>query len=304
MKYMIETRGLSKRYGEKYSVKDLRLKIRPGCVYGFLGPNGAGKSTTMKMILGLVKPTTGEIQMFGREIGEKNRIAMLRNTGSLIESPSYYGHLNGRENLEIVQTLKGALPEEIDEVLSIVRLEGQQKKKVKEYSLGMKQRLGLAAALLGRPKLLLLDEPTNGLDPAGIQEMRGLISELPKHYDMTVMVSSHLLSEIDQMATDVGIINQGKLIYQGGLQKLHEQAKSSLHIHILNQGAAIRILEENKEPYQMEGEDLVFPECEKQRIAELVTLLAAHGAQVTRVMEQQKSLEDIFLTLTGKQVSL
>lgn len=304
MKYMIETNSLSKQYGEKYSVKNLNLKVRPGCVYGFLGPNGAGKSTTMKMLLGLVRPTLGEIRIFGREIREENRIGMLRETGSLIEAPSYYGHLSGRENLEIVQTLKHVPPEEIDEVLGIVRLEGQQKKKVREYSLGMKQRLGLAAALLGRPKLLLLDEPTNGLDPAGIQEMRELVSDLPKHYGMTVMVSSHLLSEIDQMATDVGIIDKGKMIYQGSLQKLHEKAKGSIHIHVMNQTMAVRILEEHQEAYEIDGEDLVFTEREEAQIAGLVAFLAGHGAQITRVAEKQKSLEDIFLKLTGKQVSL
>ena len=304
MKYMIETNTLGKKYGEKYSVKDLNLKVRPGCVYGFLGPNGAGKSTTMKMLLGLVKPTAGEIQMFGNEIHSRNRIEVLKRTGSLIEAPSSYGHLNGRENLEIVQTLKQVPREEIDEVLRIVRLEGQQKKKVREYSLGMKQRLGLAAALLGRPKLLLLDEPTNGLDPAGIQEMRELISDLPKHYGMTVMVSSHLLSEIDQMATDVGIIDRGKLIYQGSLRKLHEKAKGSIHIQVLNQTAAMRILEEHGESFTLENGMLVLEEREEVQVAELVALLAGHGAQVTGVSGQQKSLEDIFLTLTGKQVSL
>lgn len=304
MKYIIETNSLSKQYGEKYSVKNLNLKVRPGCVYGFLGPNGAGKSTTMKMLLGLVRPTLGEIRIFGKEIREGNRIGMLRATGSLIEAPSYYGHLSGRENLEIVQTLKHVPKEEIDEVLSIVRLEGQQKKKVREYSLGMKQRLGLAAALLGRPKLLLLDEPTNGLDPAGIQEMRELVSDLPKHYGMTVMVSSHLLSEIDQMATDVGIIDKGKMIYQGSLQKLHEKAKGSIHIHVMNQTMAVRILEEHREAYEIDGEDLVFTEREEAQIAGLVAFLAGHGAQITRVTEKQKSLEDIFLKLTGKQVSL
>lgn len=304
MKYMIETRGLGKQYGKKYPVKNLNLKVRPGCVYGFLGPNGAGKSTTMKMLLGLVKPTEGEITLFGKNVCEKNRMEILKNTGSLIESPSYYGHLSGRENLEIVRTLKNVPSEEVDEVLHIVRLEGQQKKKVREYSLGMKQRLGLAAALLGKPSLLLLDEPTNGLDPAGIQEMRELISDLPGHYGMTVMVSSHLLSEIDQMATDVGIIDKGKLIYQGGLKKLHDQARASIHIRTLNRARAVRILEEEKIACELEGEDLVFPEQEDEKIAGLVTLLSSHGAQVTRVMEYQKSLEDIFLALTGKQVSL
>ncbi len=304
MKYIIETHGLSKLYGKKYSVKNLDLKIRPGCVYGFLGPNGAGKSTTMKMLLGLVKPTEGEIRIFDREICEKNRIAVLKNTGSLIEAPSYYGHLSGRENLEIVQTLKKVPLEEIDEVLKVVRLEGQQKKKVKEYSLGMKQRLGLAAALLGRPKLLLLDEPTNGLDPAGIQEMRELISDLPKRYHMTVMVSSHLLSEIDQMADNVGIIDKGKMIYQGSLQKLHDQAKSSIRIQVLNQGAAVRLLKERGEVCSLQGEELVLPERTDAEIADLVALLACGGAQVTRVNVREKSLEDIFLALTGKKVSL
>ena len=288
MKYMIETSALSKQYGDKYSVKNLNLNIRPGCVYGFLGPNGAGKSTTMKMLLGLVKPTAGEIRIFGKEAGGRNRIELLKRTGSLIEAPSYYGHLNGRENLQIVQTLKNVPREEIDEVLRIVRLEEQQKKKVREYSLGMKQRLGLAAALLGRPKLLLLDEPTNGLDPAGIQEMRELISDLPKHYGMTVMVSSHLLSEIDQMASDVGIIDRGKLIYQGSLQKLHDRAKGSVRIRVLNQPAAVRILEEQGEAYRLEDGVLVLKEREEEQIAALVALLAGRGARITAVTEQQK----------------
>ena len=304
MKYMIETNGLCKKYGDKYSVKKCSLKIRPGCVYGFLGPNGAGKSTTMKMILGLVQPTAGEIRIFGEEVTERNRIEILRDTGSLIESPSYYGHLTGRENLEIIRTLKGVPEKEIDEVLQIVRLEGQQKKKVREYSLGMKQRLGLAAALLGRPRLLLLDEPTNGLDPAGIQEMRDLISGLPEHYGMTVMVSSHLLSEMDQMATDVGIIDKGKMIYQGSLERLHEQAKGSLRVHALNQGTAVRILDEHREKYRIDGADLLLPERSEREVADVVTMLAAEGAQITHVEMQQKSLEDIFLALTGRQVSL
>ena len=293
MKYMIETSALSKQYGDKYSVKNLNLNIRPGCVYGFLGPNGAGKSTTMKMLLGLVKPTAGEIRIFGKEAGGRNRIELLKRTGSLIEAPSYYGHLNGRENLQIVQTLKNVPREEIDEVLRIVRLEEQQKKKVREYSLGMKQRLGLAAALLGRPKLLLLDEPTNGLDPAGIQEMRELISDLPKHYGMTVMVSSHLLSEIDQMASDVGIIDRGKLIYQGSLQKLHDRAKGSVRIRVLNQPAAVRILEEQGEAYRLEDGVLVLKEREEEQIAALVALLAGRGARITAVTRSEEHTSEL-----------
>lgn len=304
MNYMIETKKLSKAYGGRYAADGVNLKVRPGCVYGFLGPNGAGKSTTMKMLLGLVKPTAGTIRMFGEEYDERSRIRILKNTGSLIESPSYYGHLSGRENLQIVQTLKQAPKEEIGEVLKIVRLENQQKKKVRQYSLGMKQRLGLAMALLGRPKLLLLDEPTNGLDPAGIQEMRDLICDLPGHYGMTVMVSSHLLSEIDQMADDVGIINNGKMIYQGSLQRLHEQARSSIRIKVLRKETAVRILEEQGEAYRIVDDDLVFKERADMEVAKLVSLLSRGGAEVARVTEEEKSLEDIFLKLTGKQVSL
>lgn len=304
MSYMIETKKLSKAYGGRYAADGVNLKVRPGCVYGFLGPNGAGKSTTMKMLLGLVKPTAGTIRMFGEEYDERSRIRILKNTGSLIESPSYYGHLSGRENLQIVQTLKQAPKEEIGEVLKIVRLENQQKKKVRQYSLGMKQRLGLAMALLGRPKLLLLDEPTNGLDPAGIQEMRDLICDLPGHYGMTVMVSSHLLSEIDQMADDVGIINNGKMIYQGSLQRLHEQARSSIRIKVLRKETAVRILEEQGEAYRIVDDDLVFKERADMEVAKLVSLLSRGGAEVARVTEEEKSLEDIFLKLTGKQVSL
>lgn len=176
----------------------LDLSVPEGSVYGFLGPNGAGKSTTLKMILGLAHPTAGSIQVLGKKMDSANRLSILRQVGSLIESPSYYGHLTGEENLRIVQTLRGVPERNIREVLQIVRLDGQRGKKVAHYSLGMKQRLGLAAALLGYPKLLILDEPTNGLDPAGIQEMRELICELPGRFGMTVVVSSHLLSEIEQ----------------------------------------------------------------------------------------------------------
>ncbi len=226
MKEIIRTQSLSKRYGESLVVKGVNLSVMEEKIYGFCGPNGAGKSTTLKMLLGLVRPTEGEISIFGRRMTSKNRIEILRQTGSLIESPSYYGHLTGRENLEILRGLLNAPKENVDEVLKIVRLDGQGKKKVSNYSLGMKQRLGLAAALLNFPKLLILDEPTNGLDPAGIQEMRELIRSLPEKYGMTVIISSHLLSEIDQIVDDIGIIANGKLKYQGSLDRLHEHDKT------------------------------------------------------------------------------
>lgn len=226
MKAIVETNGLTKRYGENLSVNNLNLSVRVGSIYEFLGPNGAGKTTTLKMLLGLVHPTKGEINLFGKRLTSKNRIDILREAGSLIESPSYYGHLTATENLEIYATLLDVPKSNIEEVLKIVRLDRQGNKKVSAYSLGMKQRLGLASALLSFPKLLILDEPTNGLDPAGIQEMRELIRSLPERYGMTVIVSSHLLSEIDQLAEDVGIIANGKMMYQGQLSMLHEMDRS------------------------------------------------------------------------------
>ena len=211
------------------------------------------------MILGLVRPTQGEIQVFGQPMNRSNRIAVLRQVGSLIESPSYYGHLTGEENLRIVQTLRGLPPKAIREVLEIVRLEGQRGKKVCHYSLGMKQRLGIATALLGYPKLLILDEPTNGLDPAGIQEMRELIRDLPSRFGMTVVVSSHLLSEIDQMADTVGIIREGVLVFQDTLAALHGRSRHHLALRTTNNALAAQVLREKGIGWTEEGDYLVLP---------------------------------------------
>lgn len=218
--YIIETVNLCKISGQKQRVKNLSLNIPKNCVYGFLGPNGAGKTTTLKLILGLITATNGSIHILGEKMTASNRLLLLKNTGSLIETPSYYGHLTGFENLEIIAKLKGCSKNEIDDALHLVRLEKEQNKKVKQYSLGMKQRLGIAMALLGKPQILILDEPTNGLDPAGILEIRTLISSLPKQYHMTVLISSHLLHEVEQIADMVGIINHGELIFQGTLDSL------------------------------------------------------------------------------------
>lgn len=224
--YAIETVNLSKSDKGKHRVKGIHLTVPSNCVYGFLGPNGAGKSTTMKLLLGLIKPTEGEIYILDQKVSSKNQFQINRMTGSLIESPSFYGHLTGQENLEIIARYKGCSPDNITEVLNIVHLYAKKDQKVKQYSLGMKQRLGIAMALLGHPKLLILDEPTNGLDPAGIQEIRELIKTLPQKYGITVLVSSHLLAEIEQMADYVGIINQGNMIYQGEMSELETTGKN------------------------------------------------------------------------------
>ena len=301
---VITTDSLTKKYGKKNVVKDLDLRVPVGSIYGFLGPNGAGKSTTMKMILGLIKPSKGKITVLGKEVNEKNRLSVLRNTGSLIESPSYYGHLSGTENLEIICTLKNVPPSEIQRVLKIVRMEKQKDKKVSQYSLGMKQRLGLAAALLGNPKILLLDEPTNGLDPAGIQEMRELICALPNQYGMTVLVSSHLLSEIDQMATHVGIINQGELIFQDSLSALHKHSHSRLILKTDNDTEALSFLLNFGFSASFEGKNLCLKETDNAAVIKAVNILVQSGIGILRLNEQQMSLEDIFLQLIGKQVSL
>ena len=197
MKPVIETHALCKNYHGRPVVDHLNLTVPEGCVYGFLGPNGAGKSTTMKMLLGLVHPTGGSVELLGHTLNEANRIALLRQTGSLIESPSGYLHLTARENLSIVADLKDVDRKDIGRVLEIVHLTKDADRKVGQYSLGMKQRLGIAMALLGSPELLILDEPTNGLDPAGIQEMRSLIASMPQTTGATVLISSHLLGEIE-----------------------------------------------------------------------------------------------------------
>ncbi|AEG59121.1 ABC transporter ATP-binding protein [Desulforamulus ruminis] len=304
MAAIIQTNGLCKQYGKILRVKDLDLSVPEGAVYGFLGPNGAGKSTTLKMILGLAKPTAGSITVFEKTVNSKNRMSILKNVGSLIESPSYYGHLSGHENLQIICTLKSVPEKEIERVLQIVRLEKQKDKKVSQYSLGMKQRLGLACALLGSPKLLILDEPTNGLDPAGIQEMRELICSLPKEYGMTVLVSSHLLSEIDQMATNVGIISKGELIFQSSLAALHQKSSRRIAIRTLDNARAASVLQEQGIGVEMQQNYLLLPELDDPELARHTMRLFERNVQIVRIEQREKSLEDIFLELTGRAVSL
>lgn len=223
MDYMITTKGLTKKYRDFFSVRDLSLHVRRGSIYGFLGPNGAGKSTTMKMLLGLVAPTKGSFVIDGKHFPEE-RIDILREIGSFIESPSFYANLTGRENLDIIRRILELPEAAVEDALSLVGLSEYGGRLARKYSLGMKQRLGLAGALLGRPPILILDEPTNGLDPSGIHEIRNLIKSLPELYDCTVLVSSHMLSEIELMADDIGILNHGRLLFEGSLDELRQNA--------------------------------------------------------------------------------
>lgn len=303
MEWILETRGLTKKLGGSDVVKDVGLQLRKGDIYGFLGPNGAGKTTTIRMLLGLIKPTAGSVLLFGKEL-RKERLAILRKVGSLVEYPSYYGHLNAIENLEVIRGLLGAPKQRIDEVLSIVRLTRDAKRAVKGYSLGMKQRLGIAMALLGSPELLVLDEPTNGLDPAGILEIRELIRSMPEQHGVTILVSSHLLSEIEQMATRVGIIAKGKLLFQDEIGVLRERAQGGVRLAVSNPEAAWQLLLAAGLPAGWDRKQLTVASRAEADAAKAVAALVQGGHDVYRVEEQAVSLESIFLDMTGGEGSL
>ena len=223
MDYMITTKQLTKKYKTFTAVNNVSLHIRRGSIYGFLGPNGAGKSSTMKMLLGLTAPTKGSFTIDGKQF-PKDRLSILREVGSFIEAPSFYANLTGEENLDIIRRILGLPKSAVSDALELVGLSAFGKRLAKKYSLGMKQRLGLAGALLGRPPILILDEPTNGLDPSGIHEIRNLIQSLPSYYDCTILISSHMLSEIELMADDIGILNYGNLLFEGSLDELRQKA--------------------------------------------------------------------------------
>lgn len=224
--YIVATEQLTKKYKSFVAVDTVSLHIRKGSIYGFLGPNGAGKSTTMKMLLGLTSPSGGTFTIDGKKF-PGDRISILKEIGSFIESPSFYANLTGKENLEIIRRILGLPKSAVDDALDLVGLSEFGDRLAKKYSLGMKQRLGLAGALLGRPPILILDEPTNGLDPSGIHEIRNLIKSLPDLYDCTILISSHMLSEIELMADDIGILNHGRLLFEGSLAELRKYALKS-----------------------------------------------------------------------------
>lgn len=295
--YIIETKQLSKDFSGEAAVNQLSIHVRKNEIYGFLGPNGAGKSTAMKILLGLLQPTHGSIRLFDKNF-DSNQIALLSSVGSLIEEPSYYANLTGYENLEIIQRLLKLPKENIDKVLKIVKLYEQKDKLVKNYSLGMKQRLGIALAIIKFPKLLILDEPTNGLDPAGIQEIRELIKSLPQKYDMTVIISSHILSEIEQMATTVSIINKGKLLFEGQLTELEEDEK---YLFETSDDALAEQLLMRKGFELEENQSIVLKDYNKANIAAAVKVLVANDIDIYQVRMVRKSLEEVFLDMTGRE---
>ena len=301
MQTVIETKALCKQYGPHTAVDHVELHVPQGCVYGFIGPNGAGKSTTMKMLLGLIHPTAGRGRLLGQELTEKSRLPLLRQTGSLIESPAGYLHLTAQENLEIVADLKGVPHKDIGRVLDIVHLTQDRNRRVGQYSLGMKQRLGIAMALLGSPKLLILDEPTNGLDPAGIQEMRALIRNMPAATGATVLISSHLLGEMEQMVEQVGIIDHGHILFEGPLTELQRHSRGNVTLRLLDPAKAAPILRANGLTAHSDSCVVTLPPLQDALLADLVQKLAACGAGVVELTPRTKTLEEIFLSLTSEE---
>ncbi|HEY4392275.1 MAG TPA: ABC transporter ATP-binding protein [Paenibacillus sp.] len=296
---VIQTRGLTKKYRGRAAVNQLNLEIKKGDIYGFLGPNGAGKTTTIRMLLGLIRPTSGSISIFGRDL-RKDKLAILKRIGSLVEYPSYYGHLNAIDNLEALRRILDVPKSRIDEVLEIVSLTSEARRPVKGYSLGMRQRLGIAASLLGNPELLILDEPTNGLDPSGIHEIRELIKSMPQQYGITVLVSSHLLGEIEQMAGTVGIIREGQMVFQDTISNLQQKASHHIKLVVSEPESALWMARDLGSIGSLEENTLIFPGMQDTKVAKLVKHLVENGHDIYRVEQEKKSLEDIFMQVIGE----
>ena len=294
----IETRGLNYHFGNQKVVDELSLQVERGSIYGFLGPNGAGKTTTIKILLNLLKSPAESVFIFGQELNH-NRIASLKRMGSLVEQPAIYGHLTGKENLYNRCILLGVNRSRALDMLQLVGLSQAADKKALAYSLGMKQRLGIALALLADPELLLLDEPTNGLDPNGIIEIRNLMVELTTKHHKTILVSSHLLSEIEKTATHLGIINKGKLLYQGRIEGLQTLNKPTLEIQVDRLESASAFLNERGIEVVLAGNCLQLPFVSLEECARINSLLVLNGFNVSGLKQQKKDLEHLFLDITN-----
>ena len=292
---VVVTEGLTRTYNGVNAVDGLNLSVPAGGIYGFLGPNGAGKSTTMKLLLGLTRPTSGRMSVLGRPVSQRHPLPP-GTIGSLIEGPSYYPSLTGKENLAMVASYLGLASNRVQHALATVNLVGQENKQVKHYSMGMKQRLGLAMALLSNPALMLLDEPTNGLDPAGVAEIRQLIVTLARQEGVTIIVSSHILSEIEQMADTVGIICAGRLRYQGALAGLRDEGVIEL---LVSEPAAVAaLLTSLGVTHEVRDGAVRTPMMPDDVVGELITRIVSSGTTVYRVQTVRKTLEQAFLELT------
>lgn len=303
--YAISISNLNKSFKNFHAVNDLSLQVEEGEIYGFLGPNGAGKSTTIRMMLSLIKQDSGTISFFGEELTPKNR-NIFRNIGALVEKPDFYLYLSAYRNLQLFGEMSGVeiTKTKIYDILELVGLGGRVKDKVKTYSLGMKQRLGLAQALIHNPKIIILDEPTNGLDPQGMKEIKDLLIDLSTNQKKTIFLSSHILREVETMATSMAIINNGKTLVQGKVKELLDNGLNSVTVKIREKSNLTELLTElsnqlklnSKEEYNGYAE-LVF-ELSNEEIPQMVNLLVTNGCEIMSV-SPVKSLEEYFLKLTG-----
>ncbi|MEO6845452.1 MAG: ABC transporter ATP-binding protein [Ginsengibacter sp.] len=299
-RFVIETNDLEFGFSNKNIIlKNINLKVERGSIYGFLGPNGAGKTTTIRLLLGLLRDRNNSIFLFGKNLLQ-NRIECLSKIGALIEQPSLYEHLTGYDNLEITRQLRRLPKERIDDVLQTVRLSEAAHKKVKAYSLGMKQRLGIALALLAEPELLILDEPVNGLDPGGMMETRELLKAINKKYNTTIFLSSHLISEVEKIVTHVGIINMGEMLFQGTIDNLYNLQKKELkvHINVDNVIAAVDLLNTYYNVVDDEG-SLGIIIHSKEEVNQIMHLLMAGNIKIYEAVIDSKNLEQLFLSMTA-----
>lgn len=296
----IFTQQLTRRYRDIVAVNQVTLQVPQSSIYGFLGPNGAGKTTTIRLLLQLIRPDAGVVRVLGLTL-PKQRQAILQQVGTLVEMPSLYPHLTGYENLDITRRLLGKERRQIDHVLGIVRLESAARRLVRDYSLGMRQRLALALALLGDPALLILDEPTNGLDPAGIQEMRALLKTLAMERGITVFLSSHLLSEVEQIATHIGILAHGKLVFQGTLEALRALSTPHIRVQVDHPDQARQLFAQRGYAVETDADGILrVTNGADSNTAAINALLVQNQIAVSHLSYVVPSLEDLFTQLTGK----
>ena len=295
---IIHTDNLCYQYSKGVdTLTGICIEINRGDIYGFLGPNGSGKTTTLSLLLGLLKNQQGTIEVLGKELNN-HRKEVLRKVGSLIENPSLYNHLTAKENLEVYRQIYGASKGRLQDVLDSAGLNDSGKKTVKQFSLGMKQRLSLALALLPKPELLILDEPTNGLDPAGILELRSMIRRLNEEEGITFLISSHILSEVEKIVSRVGIIYKGRMKFQGSLQELHrlQQEQSLVQLHTSDNLRAYAVLRNYQAELRMD--DLVVPYTDLQQVAAINRMLVDNDLEVYDLHPRRQTLENIFMNLT------
>lgn len=299
--FCIETNNLSYTYPlQEPTLQHVNLQVETGAIYGFLGPNGAGKTTTMRLLLGLLKKQQGSVHIFNKDF-EKHRISILQQTGALIETPSLYSHLTAYENLALLCKVYGSPISQIQPVLQQVGLAGTGGKKTGQFSLGMKQRLSIAVALLNNPALLVLDEPTNGLDPAGIIEIREMLKAINRQHGTTILVSSHLLAEVEKLVTHIGVIHKGGLLFQGTLEELKEkqQQASLIYFDTSNVVSALRIIRDNNLQAYTENDRVVFACSSKETIAHINRQLVQKEIAVYGIQKIPHDLETIFMNLTN-----